>query len=433
MSQQVLMLYGVQSIAINGKIPMVKRDKLVAQLYDDNQPARVIIISSVGSAGLNLSCADTVIMLDQAWSAQEERQIYGRAHRQPQKRTVRVIHLLAEDSADLILHGLARGKKHMHEAFVDKEKGEELRRLFSGIAVDNIEDEVIPSDDEGQTKKKTRGRKEPKRSKSKLVVDDSDVPDENPKANASSDFVSLPNTDIEESMSIPPTDIDAITDASHMSDGLHFETEDNITDASHLSDGYQLETEDPITEEDGTVEVKRKAVESGEEGGKGAKDSEIRDTGDGAKAANTSDAPPVKRARQGTIGDEGRTRIMGQDASSSKFFLAMNLIGSSPTLTGASGPPINPLSPTRQFLVARGDSTAVAQIRQGLAASRPSTSAASSVKPGRNPFVPSAGPSRAPGSLDDVAGPPPKSALLGFRPAGQVGKAVPKKKKKTAE
>lgn len=60
-------------------------------------------------------------MQDQPWSAQDERQIRGRAHRQPQKKEVLIIHLLANNTADIVLSGLARGKHDMLEAFLSKE------------------------------------------------------------------------------------------------------------------------------------------------------------------------------------------------------------------------------------------------------------------------------------------------------------------------
>jgi SNF2 family DNA or RNA helicase len=60
---------------------------------------------------------------DQPWSAQDERQIRGRAHRQPQKKIVKVFHLLAGDSSDILMNAMARGKRDMFDAFVNKELG----------------------------------------------------------------------------------------------------------------------------------------------------------------------------------------------------------------------------------------------------------------------------------------------------------------------
>jgi len=52
------------------------------------------------------------------------RQIRGRAHRQPQQKVVKVIHLLAANSADLIVNEFARNKLEMFDAFMNKELAE---------------------------------------------------------------------------------------------------------------------------------------------------------------------------------------------------------------------------------------------------------------------------------------------------------------------
>ena len=104
---------------------------------------RVFIFSTVGTAGLNLAIADVVIFFvsivpsyalesnlneackqDQPWSAQDERQIRGRAHRQPQKAVVKAIYLLADNSTDILMNNMARGKKDMYDAFMSKDLGQ---------------------------------------------------------------------------------------------------------------------------------------------------------------------------------------------------------------------------------------------------------------------------------------------------------------------
>lgn len=84
------------------------------------------------NASANLSKKD---MQDQPWSAQDERQIRGRAHRQPQKKEVLVIHLLANNTADIVLSGMARGKHDMLEAFLSKKanQGKLIERYSQDI------------------------------------------------------------------------------------------------------------------------------------------------------------------------------------------------------------------------------------------------------------------------------------------------------------
>jgi SNF2 family DNA or RNA helicase len=57
---------------------------------------------------------------DLCWSAQDMRQINGRIHRQPQDKTVHVIHLIADGTSDVLMYAMATGKKAMLEAFVKR-------------------------------------------------------------------------------------------------------------------------------------------------------------------------------------------------------------------------------------------------------------------------------------------------------------------------
>jgi SNF2 family DNA or RNA helicase len=61
---------------------------------------------------------------DQPWSAQDERQIIGQAWRQLQKKTVKVYHLLALDTTDVLMSSVARGKQEMLETFLLKKQGQ---------------------------------------------------------------------------------------------------------------------------------------------------------------------------------------------------------------------------------------------------------------------------------------------------------------------
>ncbi|KAJ3845813.1 hypothetical protein EV368DRAFT_90051 [Lentinula lateritia] len=102
-------------------------------------------------------------MQDQPWSAQDERQIRGRAHRQPQSKVVTVIHLLANDSSDIIMYNISRGKEHLFDAFLNRQLGQDLTDSLSGklIIVDESEDSAIVAEEaEGsKTRKQAKGSK----------------------------------------------------------------------------------------------------------------------------------------------------------------------------------------------------------------------------------------------------------------------------------
>ncbi|KAG6848956.1 hypothetical protein H0H93_012463 [Arthromyces matolae] len=160
--QSVLKVFNIESLAINGRIAVPKRDGIIKQFYDDDHPARVILLSSVGSAGLNLAIADVVIFFDQPWSAQDERQIIGRAHRQPQKKVVKTIYLLAENTAEILIHNLAKGKANMFEFFINPEMAAETFSNLLGIHNDDgtqIKGDPVDGDDDDQDIKSSKKKK----------------------------------------------------------------------------------------------------------------------------------------------------------------------------------------------------------------------------------------------------------------------------------
>ena len=58
----MLSLYGVDALSIDGNMSFEKRNRIITHFHEPNTP-RILIFSSVGSAGLNLSIAHIVIFL----------------------------------------------------------------------------------------------------------------------------------------------------------------------------------------------------------------------------------------------------------------------------------------------------------------------------------------------------------------------------------
>ncbi|THU81192.1 hypothetical protein K435DRAFT_809279 [Dendrothele bispora CBS 962.96] len=138
--KNVLEIYGMNSLCIDGSMPYDKRDQVVSEFRKPGSP-RIFIFSHVGSAGLNLAIANIVIFIDQPWSAQDERQIRGRAHRQPQKSTVKAIHFLANESSDVLMSKMAQQKLEMHSAFSNKVLPPDKADLLRGKVLNEPEED----------------------------------------------------------------------------------------------------------------------------------------------------------------------------------------------------------------------------------------------------------------------------------------------------
>ena len=60
---QVFHVHGIPTIEINGLMTLKERAKAVNRFVAPDSPERVVILSQVANAGLNLAVADTVIFL----------------------------------------------------------------------------------------------------------------------------------------------------------------------------------------------------------------------------------------------------------------------------------------------------------------------------------------------------------------------------------
>ncbi|KAF8322922.1 P-loop containing nucleoside triphosphate hydrolase protein [Cantharellus anzutake] len=104
-------------------------------------PCHVLIISGVGTTGLNITTANVVIFADQLWSSQDERQVIGRVQRKGQTKKVTVVWLLADGTTDTLLYQFAQGKARQSETFVSKAK--------AFLALNNDEDSDGDTSDSG--------------------------------------------------------------------------------------------------------------------------------------------------------------------------------------------------------------------------------------------------------------------------------------------
>ncbi|KAM6488893.1 P-loop containing nucleoside triphosphate hydrolase protein [Amanita muscaria] len=161
--QSAMNVNGIIPFVINGSMKMKDRDETVQAFVSSADPdRRVLLFSSVGAAGLNLACADVVILYDMVWSDQATVQIIGRAHRLGQTRPVHVYHLLAIGTTDVIISSMAREKNDMLQALLTRtiQQAPGLEDMFK-IANDDDSDEE--PEEPTKTKKKrpraTQGKK----------------------------------------------------------------------------------------------------------------------------------------------------------------------------------------------------------------------------------------------------------------------------------
>jgi superfamily II DNA or RNA helicase len=113
---------GIASLSLDGSTPQGERARLVARFQA--QECQVFLISlKAGGTGLNLTAADTVILMDPWWNPAAEDQAGVRAHRLGQERPVTVVKLVSQGTIEEKVLGLHGHKRRLADTVLAGESG----------------------------------------------------------------------------------------------------------------------------------------------------------------------------------------------------------------------------------------------------------------------------------------------------------------------
>lgn len=108
-------------LRLDGDTPAQKRAGIVSEFNDDPTVDVLLLITSVGGLGLNLTGADTVIFLEHSWNPMVDLQAMDRAHRIGQRRTVNVYRLITKNTLEQKIMSAQRFKINMANTIVSQE------------------------------------------------------------------------------------------------------------------------------------------------------------------------------------------------------------------------------------------------------------------------------------------------------------------------
>jgi hypothetical protein len=94
------LLPSVQFLRLDGSVEATKRQNIVNQFNTDPSYDVLLLTTSVGGLGLNLTGADTVIFVEHDWNPQKDIQAMDRAHRIGQKKVVNVYRLITRGTLE---------------------------------------------------------------------------------------------------------------------------------------------------------------------------------------------------------------------------------------------------------------------------------------------------------------------------------------------
>ncbi|KAH8114058.1 P-loop containing nucleoside triphosphate hydrolase protein [Phellopilus nigrolimitatus] len=153
---------GLRPLSVTGKQSAKKRQHNISEFKDPRRNNRVLVLSSVGNAGLNLHEARFLIFADTVWSGQQEEQIIGRLHRQPNRQQVHVYIPRASGTSDVILSRMSRNKEDLLGAFMNTDDDDDPFVSPPGASVDPEEEDLDLSKAHNEGMKPPKATKAPK-------------------------------------------------------------------------------------------------------------------------------------------------------------------------------------------------------------------------------------------------------------------------------
>ena len=162
------LLPSVQYLRLDGNVEATKRQNIVNQFNTDPSYDCLLLTTSVGGLGLNLTGADTVIFVEHDWNPQKDIQAMDRAHRIGQKKVVNVYRLITRGTVEEKILSLQRFKIDVASTVVNQQNAglgtmetDQILDLFNlGESADGVAEKPRVSDnpeemvdEEGNVKK----------------------------------------------------------------------------------------------------------------------------------------------------------------------------------------------------------------------------------------------------------------------------------------
>jgi SWI/SNF-related matrix-associated actin-dependent regulator of chromatin subfamily A containing DEAD/H box 1 len=108
--ERVFEQHGIRFLRLDGNTPVADRQALLDEFYEDESIHVFMLSTKSGGAGINLACANKVVIFDQSFNPQDDVQAENRAHRVGQTREVEVIRLVTKGTIEEHIHALGNSK-----------------------------------------------------------------------------------------------------------------------------------------------------------------------------------------------------------------------------------------------------------------------------------------------------------------------------------
>lgn len=127
-------------LRLDGSVPVPSRQSLVTRFNSDPSIDALLLTTSVGGLGLNLTGADTVIFVEHDWNPCRDLQAMDRAHRIGQRRAVSVFRLVTTSgrSIEERIMSLQTFKNYLARTLVSAPENSALGSMDTSTLVENL-------------------------------------------------------------------------------------------------------------------------------------------------------------------------------------------------------------------------------------------------------------------------------------------------------
>mmetsp|Transcript_15064 Transcript_15064/g.17048 ORF Transcript_15064/g.17048 Transcript_15064/m.17048 type:complete len:202 (+) Transcript_15064:138-743(+) len=112
-------LRGIKYLRLDGKVPPSKRQQIVNEFNLRKDVDLLLLTTSIGGQGFNLTSADTVIFVEHDWNPMVDLQAMDRVHRLGQKHPVTVYRIVTRRTIEEKLLGTQRFKLKVASSILD--------------------------------------------------------------------------------------------------------------------------------------------------------------------------------------------------------------------------------------------------------------------------------------------------------------------------
>jgi len=115
--------HDINFMRMDGSTPIAERQSLMDVFYADTSIQLFMISTKSGGAGINLACANKVVIFDSSFNPQDDIQAENRAHRVGQTREVEVVRLVTKGTVEEQIYKLGVSKLELDKMVQGEEEG----------------------------------------------------------------------------------------------------------------------------------------------------------------------------------------------------------------------------------------------------------------------------------------------------------------------